>query len=187
MNTMRWFLLSLVLCATPVFSQGAGESCPAFISHKVTKLHSSDVVSLCERFSGRPLLVINTASHCGFTPQFKGLEKLHQVYGDQGLAVLGVPSNDFRQAADSEEKAAEVCYVNYGVTFLMTSQQKVKGDDAHPLFRHLAEKSGSPPQWNFNKYLVSADGETVLHFPSSVKPDDPALTDAIEEMLASGP
>jgi len=128
--------------------------------------------------------VVNTASHCGFTPQFKGLEALYQRYKDDGLEVLGVPSDDFFQESDDEAETAEVCYVNYGVTFTMTQTQAVRGRDATPLFRELAEQAGQAPRWNFYKYVVDRQGRVVAHFSSKVKPDDPRLIAAVEKALA---
>ncbi len=158
----------------------ATAGCPEFLDQEMRKLHSKDQVKLCEVVDNKPVLIINTASHCGFTKQFKGLEALHQRYGDD-LAVVGFASNDFRQEAKDEAEAAEVCYVNYGVTFTMIAPSHVKGDDANPVFRELARQT-EEPSWNFNKYLVDRDGK-VTHFGSRTAPDDKALTAAIESVL----
>lgn len=156
--------------------------CPDYLNQDMRKLHSKDTVNLCELQDGGPMLVINTASHCGYTKQFKGLEALNQKYKDQGLTVIGFASNDFRQEAKDEEKAAEVCYVNYGVTFTMIAPSHVKGDDANPVFAELARQS-SAPSWNFNKYLVDATGNVVGRFDSNTTPDSKVLTAAIESLL----
>ncbi len=158
--------------------------CPALLQHELPKLRSKDTVDLCSQFQGKALVVVNTASHCGFTPQFKGLEALYQRYKDDGLEVLGVPSDDFFQESDDEAETAEVCYVNYGVTFTMTQTQAVRGRDATPLFRELAEQAGQAPRWNFYKYVVDRQGRVVAHFSSKVKPDDPRLIAAVEKALA---
>lgn len=160
----------------------AAAQCPGFLDHEFKRLHSSQTVNLCELQAGRPMLVVNTASHCGFTGQFRGLEELHRSYGERGLVVVGFPSNDFNQEAGDEAKTAEVCYMNYGVTFSMLAPSSVKGQGANPVFQALAARSQAP-SWNFNKYLVSADGQTVKHFGSRVSPDAPALREAIEQLL----
>ena len=136
---------------------------------------------LCHWFGGKAILVVNTASKCGFTPQFKGLQALHERYAEQGLVVLGFPSDDFMgQEYADPEKTAEVCYRNFGVSFPMFGQIDVKGDSAHPLFQRLAQSSRAPG-WNFHKYLIR--GDSVQDFKSSVKPEDPELVQAIEAAL----
>ena len=158
-------LVALLALAMPVAPALASE-CPAVLQHELPKLRSKDSVDLCQTFQGKALVVVNTASHCGFTPQFKGLEALYQRYKDDGLEVLGVPSDDFFQESDDEAETAEVCYVNYGVTFTMTQTQAVRGRDATPLFRELAEQAGQAPRWNFYKYVVDRQGRVVAHFPA---------------------
>jgi glutathione peroxidase len=131
---------------------------------------------------GRAVLVVNTASLCGFTDQYAGLQTLHEAYGPRGLTVIGVPSNDFRQELASEEEVAEFCEVNYGLTLPMTAITDVRGPDAHPFYRWLADQ-GAVPRWNFNKALLGPDGRLVAFEPSSVRPDDPRLVRAIEGVL----
>jgi glutathione peroxidase len=145
------------------------------------KLHSEESVNFCE-FKDKPLLIVNTASNCGFTGQFEELEALHQKYKDKGLVVIGFPSDDFFQEENDEADTAEVCYVNYGVTFTMLSTSEVRGDDANPIFKHLNAQTSSP-KWNFYKYLVSADRKTVQRFNSRTKPLSANLTQAIENSL----
>lgn len=157
-------------------------ACPDYLDYSMRKLHSKEQVNLCELQAGKPMLVINTASHCGFTGQFKGLEALHQQYKDRGLVVVGFASDDFRQEAKDEEKAAEVCYVNYGVTFTMLAPSHVRGDEASPLFQALGEQAGAP-KWNFNKYLLDASGKVIEHFGSTTNPDSTKLSAAIESVL----
>lgn len=159
--------------------------CPPLLKQQgqLQQLRSKDSINLCQRFAGKALVVVNTASHYGFTPQFKGLEALYQRYKGQGLEVLGVPSDDFRQEADNSEETAQVCYINYGVTFAMSEPQPVSGDAAVPLFRELAAQS-SAPRWNFYKYVVGRDGQVVASFSSLTKPDDEDLIAAVEKALA---
>lgn len=172
-------LATVLLGAGTVFA-----SCPAYLDHDLRKLHSSDMVNLCQVTGGKPALIVNTASHCGYTPQFKQLEVLYKKYHGQGLEVVGFASDDFRQEAKDEEQAAEVCYVNYGVTFTMLAPTHVRGDEANPIFRELAQQTKAPG-WNFNKYLVDQSGKVVMHFGSNTAPDDPVLITAIESVLDS--
>ncbi|WP_166268778.1 glutathione peroxidase [Marinobacter caseinilyticus] len=173
----------IMLVAGLLVSMVVKAECPAWLDHYLYQLRSTMTFNLCEPPSDMPLLVVNTASFCGYAGQFRGLEALYQSYRQQGLRVVGVPSNDFRQEASTEEKTAEVCFVDYGVTFPMTSPQRVRGNQAHPLFRALAEHSGHEPQWNFNKYLVDPVSGQVWYYPSQVRPDDEVLINRIESLL----
>jgi glutathione peroxidase len=172
-------VFSLFLGSTAVL---AGQ-CPAYLNQSMKKLHSEKSVNLCQAYAGKSLLIVNTASYCGYTPQFKGFEKLHQQYKDKGLVVLGFASNDFNQEAKDDKEIANVCFINYGVTFDMFAPIKVSGESAHPLFRTLASQS-SQPAWNFNKYLVNADGKVVKYFDSNVTPDSVAMKQAIDQLLS---
>lgn len=140
---------------------------------------------LRERFGGQVLLVVNTASKCGFTPQYEGLEALHAELSPRGFAVLGFPSNDFMgQEPGSEEEIAEFCTNTYGVRFPMFEKVVVRGDDAVPLYRELAEATGEAPGWNFHKYLLNREGQVVASFGSRTRPDDPALRAEIDKLLS---
>jgi glutathione peroxidase len=174
------FALVFSLIQQPALAEDA--SCASWLDEDFTQLHAEDVIHLCAETAGKPVLLVNTASYCGFTYQFTGLESLYQKYRNEGLIVVGFPSDDFNQEDDDASKTAEVCYVNHGVTFLMTNAIKVKGSDAHPLFRHLAEET-SEPSWNFNKYLVDKQGNVVEHFDSRVEPDSEQLLSAIDSVL----
>jgi glutathione peroxidase len=157
------------------------QACPTFLDHDFRKLHSSQNVNICKEFAGKPVLIVNTASNCGFTPQYKGLEAVHQKYKGK-LAVVGFASNDFNQETSDEAKSAEICFLNNGVTFPVMAATKVKGAEANPVFKEL-NKQSSEPKWNFNKYLVSADGKVTKYFPSNVAPDSPEFTAAVEALL----
>ncbi len=157
-------------------------SCPDYLDQEMRRLHSKETVNLCEVTASKPVLIVNTASHRGYTPQFKGLEALHQAYKDRGLVVVGFASDSFKQEADSEAKAANVCYVNYGVSFTMLAPTPVRGSDANAVFKALGAQAGEP-RWNFNKYLVDGDGTVLEHFDSGVRPGSEQLTSAIEKVL----
>lgn len=181
---MRWLAVPALLVAFTGLAHAA--ECPELLQGSLPKLRAKESIDLCQRFAGKPLVVVNTASFCGFAPQFKGLEALSQHYKGQGLEVIGVPSNDFKQESKDGEETAKVCYVNYGVTFTMTALQKVRGDDATHLFQVLAAQS-SAPKWNFYKYVVDRKGKVIANFSSLTKPDDPEFIGAVEKALASQP
>jgi len=174
-----WAVLLLIGSGPAVAAQ-----CPAFLNHDFQKLHSSEHVNLCTAFAGKPLLLVNTASHCGYTPQFSGLEAINKKYGARGLVVVGFPSDDFNQEAKDEAETAHVCYENFGVTFTMLSPLPVTGAATNPVFRELARQT-KEPSWNFNKYLVRPDGTVIEHFDSDVTPDSPQLEAAVERLLSS--
>ena len=176
--------LAALLTTPAIAGETATASCPALINYTLPKLHSSEQINLCQRLAGKTLLIVNTASHCGFTPQFKGLEQLYQRYKDRGLEVVGFPSDDFFQESNDQAETAGVCYKNYGVTFTMTAPIAVRGADVHPLFKALAEQSAAP-KWNFFKYVVDINGKVVAQFGSRTKPDAPELIAAIESALSA--
>ncbi|MDN3565071.1 glutathione peroxidase [Paeniroseomonas aquatica] len=134
-------------------------------------------------FRGRPMLVVNTASFCGYTPQYAGLQTLHEKYGPRGLVVLGVPSNDFNQESADARTIKRFCEANYSVDFPMTTPARVTGAQATPLFAFLAAQGGGAPRWNFHKYLVARDGRRVRGFPTQTGPESPALVQAVEAAL----
>ena len=172
---MRFFLRILLL-ALPIPAIAA---CPPLLSHSFRSLTDQETL-LC-RFQGRVLLVVNTASYCGYTPQYEGLEELYRRYRDRGFVVLGFPANDFgAQEPGSNGEIAKFCEVNYGVTFPMFAKSGVSAKDANPLFVELAAKTGDRPQWNFHKYLIDRSGEAVLSFGSAVAPEDRKLIGEIE-------
>ncbi len=158
-------------------------ACPALLNHTFKRLQDEKPQSLCQ-YAGRVVLVVNTASYCGFTGQFEGLEALSAKYASRGLVVLGFPSSDFKQEDADAKKTAEVCFNTYGVKFPMFTDTRVTGREAHPLFAELARATGSQPSWNFNKYLVGRDGKPIAHFGSMARPDSGRLTSAVEAALA---
>jgi glutathione peroxidase len=134
-------------------------------------------------FRGGALLVVNTASFCGFTPQYAALQRLHDRLAPRGFAVIGVPSNDFRQESTDAARIREFCDTTYGITFPMAGLTQVRGEGAHPLFAWLAARAGGPPRWNFHKYLVARDGRAVRSFPTATEPDSPGFLRAVEAVL----
>lgn len=152
--------------------------------HRVGLLEGGELA--LDELRGRPTLIVNTASKCGFTGQFAGLQELYDRFASDGLQILGCPSPDFAgQEHDDADDIGAVCRRNYGVTFPMAEAMAVRAEPAHPLWADLARQPGSkPPAWNFTKYLVGADGRLVQRFSTRVTPTDPSLTAAIESALA---
>lgn len=170
-----------ILCMT--LASGAHANCSGLLSFESKRLHSSKTVDFCKTFTGKTLLVVNTASQCGFTPQFRELEALYQKYKDKGLEIVGFPSNSFRQEMADEKSTAEVCYKNYGVSFTMVAPSDVTGPNSNDFFKALAERTSQAPNWNFNKFLISADLEDITLFRSNVRPLNSSLETAIERAI----
>jgi glutathione peroxidase len=138
-------------------------------------------------YKGKVVMIVNTASECGFTPQYEGLQKLYDAYKEKGLVIVGVPSNDFGgQEPDSNEKIAEFCKLNYGVSFPMASKEVVSGKEAHPFYVWAKEKLGfgTAPKWNFHKYLIDKSGGLVDYYNSNTAPDSDKVKKRVEELLA---
>ncbi|MEJ2687603.1 MAG: glutathione peroxidase [Gammaproteobacteria bacterium] len=170
------------------FPSHAAETQPGSAYDYAFDTLSGDEPMPLAQYQGKVLLVVNTASECGFTPQYRGLEALYRKYHDRGLVVIGVPSNDFGgQEPGSSAKIAAFCRVNYGVSFPMASKVHVKGDDAHPFYRWARQRFGikGAPKWNFHKYLIDRDGKLVDYFHSTTEPESPRLAKAIEARLDS--
>lgn len=180
MNITKLFVGALFM---GLLTTNASAGCPDYLQGEYRKLHSSDNVDLCKLVENKVTLVINTASHCGFTSQFKGLEALNKQYRDKGLVMVGFASDDFKQEDDDEGAAAGICFLNYGVTFTMLAPTHVKGDEANTLFKYLNAESGAP-KWNFNKYLLGKDGKVIKHFGSMTTPDSASLKKEIDAALA---
>jgi glutathione peroxidase len=160
------------------------QACPLLLQHTFPRLQDDRPVSLCE-FAGKVLLIVNTASYCGFTPQYEGLERLHGRFASRGLVIMGFPSNDFgQQEPGTSAQIGQVCFNTYGVRFPMFSKIPVAGEGAHPLFKALAQSTGEPPRWNFHKYLVDRSGRALASYPSRVAPESSTLVRAIEKALS---
>jgi glutathione peroxidase len=173
--------LAQTAAKAPVLNK-APASCPAVLKHTFKRLQDEAPQDLCQ-YAGKVVLVVNTASYCGFTKQYEGLEKLYARYAPRGLVVLGFPSNDFQQEDADAKKIADLCFNTYGVKFPMFTSTVVTGTGANPLYAALIKSTGNAPKWNFNKYLIDRNGKVVEYFPSKVTPEDPALVGKIEQAL----
>jgi glutathione peroxidase len=169
--------------AAAVVSAKAPAACPAVLKHTFNRLQDDTPQDLCQ-YAGKVVLVVNTASYCGYTKQYDGLEKLYATYAPRGLVVLGFPSNDFgKQEPGNSKEIADFCYNTYGVKFPMFAKSSVIGADANPLHSELTRITGNAPKWNFTKYLIDRNGKVLEYFPSKVTPQDPALVSKIEQAL----
>lgn len=158
-------------------------ACPVVLQHSVLRLQDEKAQNLCQ-YAGQVVVVVNTASFCGFTSQYKGLEALYAKYKDQGLVVLGFPSNDFSQEPESNSKIADFCENTFGVKFPMFVKTTVRGNEAIPLFKQLAAQTGTTPKWNFYKYVISRDGQRIKSFSSMTGPQDKSFVQEVEKQLA---
>ena len=173
-------LLMFTLAAAPVFA----DDCPDILDVEFKELSGDKSVRLCETYQDKVILVVNTASKCGYTYQYDGLEKLYDEYKDKGLVVLGFPSNDFAdQEPGSEQEIKQFCRLTYGVKFPMFEKTSVATGNANPLYKKLYQATGVSPQWNFHKYLLDRNGRVVASFPSRVEPDAPELLRMINNLL----
>ncbi len=165
---------------------GPAAACPAILNHTFDRLQDEKPQSLCQ-YAGKVVLVVNTASFCGFTSQYKGLEALNTKYRDQGLVVLGFPSNDFAQEKGSNKDIADFCESTFGVKFPMFTKTQVTGDGAAPLFKQLTAQTGQKPRWNFHKYLIGRDGQVIDQYNSMIGPESKTLVSAIDKALRAKP
>ena len=174
------WILALGLAAAPVMACNG-----KLLDQDFRPLASRDQINLCEAYEGKVLLVVNTASKCGNTRQYDGLEKLYEEYGDRGLVILGFPSNDFMgQEPGTEEEIQEFCRLTYGVKFPMFEKTSVREGDAHPFYVDLANAAGTYPTWNFHKYLIGRDGKVITEFSPRTQPYDSELVARLEQALA---
>jgi glutathione peroxidase len=164
----------------------ATPDCAPALDFTVRPLAGGTPQHLCETYKGQVVLIVNTASKCGYTPQYEGLEALYAKHKDEGFTILGFPSNDFmNQEPGTEQEIKEFCRLTYGVRFPMFEKMHVHGSEASPLYQSLRKLAGAEPQWNFHKYLLDRKGQVLATFASAVKPDDKELTDAIKAALAA--
>jgi glutathione peroxidase len=182
----RWFLMLLLLVPAIKFAQAAPNSpanCSPVLAHSFLRLQDEVPQNLCQ-YQGKVILVVNTASYCGFTSQYDGLEKLYAKYKDRGLVVLGFPSNDFgQQEPGSNKEIADFCKNTYDVKFPMFAKTSVSGANPNPLFKILIAKTGTTPKWNFYKYLIDRNGKVVDSFGSLTQPNSNSITSEIEKLL----
>jgi glutathione peroxidase len=181
-------VLGLGPIVTPASAQTpAANPCPALLDHEFNRLQTGKPESLCQ-YRGKVLLVVNTASYCGYTHQYEGLEALYRKYRDHGLVVVGFPSNDFgAQEPGSNKEIAEFCRLTYGVQFPMFDKSTVTGVKTNPLYAELAARTGKSPRWNFHKYLIDRNGNAAGTFASDVEPDNRELLALLEKLLADRP
>jgi len=187
-----WKLLIAVLftgCSLVVHAQATdknaimGNNCPVALDFKFPRLQDEKMQDLCQ-YKGKVVLVVNTASYCGFTSQYEGLESIYSKYASKGLVVIGFPSNDFgQQEPGSNKEIADFCKNTYDVKFPMMAKSVVSGSNANPMFKLLIDKTKTTPKWNFYKYLIDRDGNVVNAYSSMVKPDSKTITAEIEKLL----
>lgn len=177
-------VLSILLSGFVASSFAQAPSCPAILKQQFNRLQDDVPQDLC-KYAGQVVLVVNTASYCGFTGQYEGLEALYDSYAKVGLVVLGFPSNDFgKQEPGDSKQIADFCFNTYGVKFPMFTKTSVAGKDANPLHAELARITGTTPRWNFYKYLIDRSGKVVGNYSSRVTPADRQLIADIEKALA---
>jgi glutathione peroxidase len=178
---MRRFLISLLF-----LSGNAMAACPALLDHTVPALDERSQ-SLCQ-YAGKVLLVVNTASQCGYTPQYDGLEALYRKYRDRGFVVLGFPMNDFGgQEPGSNKEISAFCVNQYAIDFPMFAKIPVGGARPHPFYGDLRKATGVAPGWNFHKYVIDRSGRQVQSFDTRIEPNDPKLVSTIEKLLGGKP
>lgn len=179
-NSVRCVILTM-------FISGAAQASKMdLLDHNYRTLAGKEQVNLKKAYAGKVVLVVNTASKCGFTPQFEALEALNAKYAKQGFAVIGFPSNDFMgQDPGSEKEIKEFCTLTYGVKFPMFEKVHVKGNDTTPFYMDLKTVTGDVPAWNFHKFLIDRNGRVIGSFPSKIKPDDAQIVSKIESALAA--
>jgi glutathione peroxidase len=180
---MKRYLPALFAPLLLLMAQSAMSACPDVLDHRLKDLDGKPL-DLCQ-FAGKVVLAVNTASYCGNTPQYEGLQDLYRQYGDRGLVVIGFPANDFAyQEPGSNKEIRDFCELTYGVEFPMVEKTSVVPGKANPVFAELTRMTGDAPEWNFHKYLLSRDGTRAYSYPARMKPKDTAIVSRIETLLA---
>lgn len=175
-------IVFIILCLSWP-KESSAMSCPKLLSQQFLRLQDEAPQDLCQ-YSGKVILVVNTASYCGFTSQYDDLEKIYAKYKDQGFVVLGFPTNDFgKQEPGNNKEIAEFCHNTYGVKFPMFAKTTLSGPDSNPLFKNLIEKTGTKPRWNFYKYMIDRQGNPVDSFSSMTSPSNKKITTLIKKLL----
>lgn len=186
--TIKKLPIGVTLAVLSALAHAEPPACPAVLNHTFARLQDEKPQDLCQ-YAGKVVLVVNTASYCGFTPQYKGLEALYERYRERGLVVLGFPSNDFAQEPGDGKEIAEFCQNTFGVKFPMFAKSSVKvnakapATNANPLYVDLVRRTRAAPSWNFNKYLISRDGESVAHYGTTISPNDAGFIKDVEKLL----
>jgi glutathione peroxidase len=173
----KYILLTILLLS----GQAYAAECSPLLNRTLTTLQG-DPINLCQ-YTGKPILVVNTASKCGFAPQFDKLEGMYSKYEKQGFVVIGFPSNDFHQELSDKKEIAKFCKLTYNVKFPMMEPSSVKGTAANDFYKELIKATGAAPTWNFHKYLIAPDGTTIYSFNTPIEPDSPEILGKIETML----
>ena len=183
LNKVAGWLFVLFFSISGIEIANAGPNCSPLLSHTFLRLQDEAPQSLCQ-YQGKVILAVNTASFCGFTSQYEGLEKIYAKYKDRGFVVLGFPSNDFgQQEPGSNKEIADFCKNTYDVKFPMFAKSNVSGSNPNPLFKMLIAKTGTTPKWNFYKYLIDRNGNVIDSFGSMTKPTSSSITNQIEKLL----
>lgn len=172
---MKFIPLLIGLLSLPLSIMAS--DCPELLNHQFKSLQGENI-DLCQ-YRNNPILVVNTASKCGFTSQFETLEAISSKYKARGLLVIGFPSNDFKQELKEDAEIGKFCKLTYGVKFPMVSKGAVRGSDANPFYKQLIAASGESPKWNFHKYVITPGGKSVHSFSTITAPDDPAIMNLI--------
>lgn len=177
--------LTVVSESNPVNQNtGIDVSCPETLNFSFRKLGGKETVNLCQQYKGKVVMIVNTASKCGFTPQYEGLEALYRKYRNKGFVILGFPSNDFGgQEPGTEKQIADFCRLTYGVEFPMFEKTHVAKRNADPIYQTLGKIAGEFPEWNFHKYIINREGKLVASFASRIKPQSDAVVSTITGLL----